>query len=521
MIKSLPLLIIIASCLGAGCISFPSGNYKASGGIVLLTPQWRTSTGSNVRTVEVFVENGTEEAVSLFDIAVGGEVLPSVPPERRKGRAMPLWWRIAPSGDVPPGGHAVVAICFTNAPAPFELSVAANGERLSVAVPAPSPPRKRVADVVFALRGREVFVKDDSRGVPADSLRIDGRETPFRVLADGRRGRPFVIAARAPSSLREGDRVLVEVRFADGGRAIASARVLRKPVLRVEAADRKTRNALGADESPLIFGAPFDDVGCYDLEVERMGDASGAMLRHLAKGPFREDKLPAVRFCTGCTVQTWDVYGAIMDAAISTPFPALRLKSPSGRLDLEEEFFLRAADASAPRPVLWTAQLFRHGETEPPPDETLAAFWMTLALGSRGICAYLWKGGSGYTGMDSLPEMRETWSRMTTALRRNRDKLFPLVAADRFDAAGGRLKVYTAWNPDRGMLVVWRSADAATLAEPADFEVRMPEWLLPRKIVDLANGDKFPPALDHGTVHIAANSGGSHGAFWIECKGKK
>ena len=505
----------------AGCATLVPKRIAVPSGDVRLSPQWRTSTGSNVRTVEVFVENGTEEAVSLFDIAVGGEVLPSVPPERRNGRAMPLWWRIAPSGDVPPGGHAVVAICFTNAPAPFELSVAANGERLSVAVPAPSPPRKRIADVVFAPRGREVFVKVEPHGVPATSMRINGAETPFRVLADGQRGRPFVIVAKAPSALCEGDRVLVEARFADGGRALAPTRVLRKPVLRVEAADRKTRKALCADESPLVFGAPFDDVGCYDLEVERMGDASGAMLRHLAKEPFREDKWPAVRFCTGCTVQTWDVYGAIMDAAISTPFPALRVNSPSGRLDLEEEAFLRAVDASAPRPVLWTAQLFRHGETEPPPDETLAAFWMTLALGSRGICAYLWKGGSGYTGMDSLPEMRETWSRMETALRRHRDKLFPLVAADRFGAAGGRLKVYTAWNPGRGMLVVWRSADAAPLAEPFGFEVRMPEWLAPRKVIDLTNGDKFPLALVRGTIHIAANSGGSHGAFWIECKGKK
>ena len=462
------------------------------------------------------MENGTEEAVSLFDIAVGGEVLPSVPPERRKGRAMPLWWRIAPSGDVPPGGHAVVAICFTNAPAPFELSVAANGERLSVAVPAPSPPRKRVADVVFAPRGREVFVKVESHGVPATSMRINGAETPFRVLADGRRGRPFVIAARVPSSLREGDRVLVKVRFADGGRALAPARVLRKPVLRVEAADRKTRKALCADESPLVFGAPFDDVGCYDLEVERMGDASGAMLRHLAKGPFREDKLPAVRFCTGCTVQTWDVYGAIMDAAISTPFPALRLKSPSGRLDLEEEFFLRAADASAPRPVLWTAQLFRHGATIPPPDETLSAFWMTLAMGSRGVSAYLWEGGSGYVGMNAMPEMRETWKAMRDAMRSHRDRLCPLVAADQFEAARGALRIYTAWNPGKGMLVVWRTASAAHLEEALDFGVRVPEWLAPRRVRDLVRGVAGPVAPAHGAIGLRADAGASHGAFWIE-----
>ena len=56
---------------------------------------------------------------------------------------------------------------------------------------------------------------------------------------------------------------------------------------------------------------------------------------------------------------------------------------------------------------------------------------MTLALGSRGMTAYLWKSGSGYTGMDALPELRETWATMEKALRRHRDRLFPLLAADR------------------------------------------------------------------------------------------
>ena len=127
---------------------------------------------------------------------------------------MPLWWRITPTVEVPPGGHAVIAVCFTNAPAPFELAVDANGERRTVAVPAPDSPWRRIADVAFAPRCRSVFVKVESRGVPVKTLLLDGVETPFRTLCDGRTGRPFVLAAEARAALRPGARLLVDVRFA-------------------------------------------------------------------------------------------------------------------------------------------------------------------------------------------------------------------------------------------------------------------------------------------------------------------
>ena len=56
---------------------------------------------------------------------------------------------------------------------------------------------------------------------------------------------------------------------------------------------------------------------------------------------------------------------------------------------------------------------------------------MTLALGSRGMTAYLWKSRSGYIGMDALPVMRDAWTAIERPLRKHRDRLFPLLAADR------------------------------------------------------------------------------------------
>lgn len=211
-----------------GCATLAPERVPAPSGEVRLTPQWRAATGSNVRTVEVFVENGTASPLALSGLEIDGVALPPCPPARRGEDAppMPLWWRIAPSGDVPPGGHAALAVCFTNSPSPFELAVGANGGRVTAAVPAPSFPRERIADIAFAPRGREAFVKVESRGVPVTMLLLDGSETPFHTLRDGRTGRPFVLAAETPKALRPGARLLVETRFADGGRAFASTRAL-------------------------------------------------------------------------------------------------------------------------------------------------------------------------------------------------------------------------------------------------------------------------------------------------------
>ena len=167
MKNSLVPLLLSFSFL-AGCATLAPERIAVPTGEVRLTPQWRAATGSNARTVEVFVENGTAAPLALSNLSLDGVTLPALPPERRKKGAppMPLWWRIAPTGDVPPGGHAAIAVCFTNAPAPFELAVDANGERRTVSVPAPDSPWRRIADVAFAPRGRSVFVKVESRGVP-------------------------------------------------------------------------------------------------------------------------------------------------------------------------------------------------------------------------------------------------------------------------------------------------------------------------------------------------------------------
>ena len=92
----------LSACLFlAGCATLAPERVAVPSGAVRLTPQWRTSTGSNARTVEVFVENGTAAPLALSNLSLDGVALPALPPERRKKGAppMPLWWRITPTGD--------------------------------------------------------------------------------------------------------------------------------------------------------------------------------------------------------------------------------------------------------------------------------------------------------------------------------------------------------------------------------------------------------------------------------------
>jgi hypothetical protein len=92
---------IIGCLILAGCTTLAPGQIAVPIGEIRFSPQWRTSTGSNVRTVEVFVENGTAAPLALSGLALDGVALPTLPPERRKKGAppMPLWWRITPTGD--------------------------------------------------------------------------------------------------------------------------------------------------------------------------------------------------------------------------------------------------------------------------------------------------------------------------------------------------------------------------------------------------------------------------------------
>ena len=73
-----PLLLSISFLFG--CATLAPERLPAPSGEVRLTPQWRAATGSNVRAVEVFVENGTASPLALSGLELDGVALPPCPP---------------------------------------------------------------------------------------------------------------------------------------------------------------------------------------------------------------------------------------------------------------------------------------------------------------------------------------------------------------------------------------------------------------------------------------------------------
>ena len=58
-----------------GCATVAPERIPSPSGEVRLTPQWRAATGSNVRAVEVFVENGTASSLALSGLEIDGVAL--------------------------------------------------------------------------------------------------------------------------------------------------------------------------------------------------------------------------------------------------------------------------------------------------------------------------------------------------------------------------------------------------------------------------------------------------------------
>ena len=247
MMKNCIAFSCFACLLFSGCASVSP--QRGPSAALRLSPQWRQPTGSNVRTIEVFVENQSGKAVELSDIALSAGHAPA---------PTPLWRQVRPSGPVPAGGHAVAALCFTNTPPPFTLSLRAGDDGHTVSVPAFRMPGKLIADVAWSADSRTAYLKAESRGVPVKELLVNGRAVPFEVLKDGRTGFPLVLAA----PVRPGSRALFEAVFADGERAFASTRPLPGPVLDVQSADAAARRRLKADKEP-----------CGGVEMESPGPA--------------------------------------------------------------------------------------------------------------------------------------------------------------------------------------------------------------------------------------------------------
>lgn len=477
--------------------------------------QWRVPVGSDVRVAEVFFQNPAKHPVTIDAISLGATPLKL--PSGSSGTADdggdgPLWWSVRPSTTLSPGGCVVATIAFAESPRKtLALEWVAGDLTNSAAIPRYAAPPRLVTAMVFPGRDA-IAVQTVSGTVSPASLSVGGRSLQFLRLRDGRRGRPDVLVARLPSSVRDGDVVFIRVDFADGTFRLAAAKALAAFPLDVPLATDVEKKALGVGRNVGVFGLS-PDVGCIDLARHRTGAYIPRLLADLEKAPPQDGRLHGAHFCTGAVAATFDLYGPIADAAFSGSSTFEKTDDPSLRVALAEREFARARDAARPRPAFWYAGLFRRGGKAYAPAEADAVFWSLLSLGNRGVKLHTWRGGGRTDGLADIPELRDCVRRWTSVLRKRGKELSALIPADSFQA--GRLTVRTAWNPLSGMLVFWRTADLAPVGEGAALRVRRPEWLSPSRAEDLAAGGRIPFSADGDALVVDLNPGASFGAVWF------
>ena len=513
------LFVVTAACLlAAGCATLPSAEPppQPPADTLRASVQWREPAGSAIRVAEVFLANPSDAAVTLDALLLDGHPLRLPGGTSGKGWAGPLWWRVRPATTIPPGGSALTTLAFAEAPSgPLKISFVASGLTNEVPVPRFLFPSRLITSVVFPAPGL-VAVQTASGTVSPSALTVNGADRPFLRLRDGRRGRPNVLVARLPAPVHAGDDVFIRVAFADGSARQAAVKALASASFDVLRADKAARKSLGLRDRLEVAGLPPEDVGCYDLESRHTGAALPLLIANAAKAPQDGAPLRAVHFCSGAVTATFDLYGAVADAAFSSSFDFERTDAPAARLAAAERAFRRVTTAVRPRPVLWYAGLFRRGGRSYTPTEADALFWTTLALGARGVRVYVWREKSGLDGIEALPDLADCVRRWTSVLDRRGDDLAALVPAE--ETSDGRLLVRTAWNPATGMLVAWRTEDLAAAGAGARLRVRRPEWLVPRHAEDLAANRRVNAVAAGDAFVFDLDPGASSGAFWIAAR---
>ena len=511
----------VACALAAGCASLPSASSSqvsrsAVVGELRASVQWREPAGSSVRVAEVFLENPSTHDVSIESITLGDKPLKIPSGTPRKGVKGPLWWSIRPSATIPKGGFALATIAFEESPRESSsLSCVASGHTNSISIPRFAFPYHLIKAIIFPASDI-VAVQTASGTVSPVSLSVNGHERAFLRLKDGRRGFPDLLVARLPEPVRTGDDVFIRVSFADGTASRSFVKALTSATVDVLGADEAASKSLGIRSRAEVTGLPPEDVGCYDLESRLTGASIPVLLANRAKVPLEDSRLRAVHFCTGAVSSTFDLYGAIADAAFSSSFTFERTESPNTRIAIAERDFLRVSKAVRPRPAIWYAGLFRRGGKVFTSEEADAIFWSMLALGSRGVRIYVWREKHGIDGLEALPELAGHVCRWVSVIERQGRDLAALVPAEA--SSSGRFIFRTAWNPLSGMLVSWRTNDLSPASSNASLRIRRPEWLEPRRAENLATGRRANYSIEGGDLVFELDSEASSGAFWISAR---
>lgn len=337
-------------------------------------------------TVEVFLQNRSPRPVTFVGAKLDGE---SLPPLRGKTqevlrvfdveglprRRLPLkpvagarWWQFYPSATLAAHGFAAFQVNFAGRSHSCRLELTtADGENLSVAIPAYCPSARRIVHLGVTGDGGRLTVAY-SAGTSPTSVRLNGAAVSFRVLRPADAGRSGAVIAAPPRSICEGEPLFVELAFADGVRCFGLVRALCgiftvapdgwDESRSIPAAER---NRYGFDADIRVGRLPLDAV-CDDARAGVCGNSSRTVVAaRCAHDRAKPSALCGVDICTAIQPSTWNIYASIADAVFLKPYKMHWGANAARFIDEEDTFLGEKVAAVAPRPAVWIPERFREG----------------------------------------------------------------------------------------------------------------------------------------------------------------
>ncbi|MBI2442159.1 MAG: hypothetical protein HYV35_12410 [Lentisphaerae bacterium] len=517
------LLFAVLSSLAAG-LAWAEDEKPLSNDVVV-TAQWRAdvASGAGFVTMDLFLTHtGSLPVIFRRLSGVDSNGAPDAAMETNV-----VWKRFYPTTAVEPGGTILAQWNFRRAPrAPQWVCLEAEGYApLRVALPPYREGGPRLEAIVFSGDGRQAYVQYRYGRAPPTAVLVNGREVIFRTRrADGMTA-PDLAACDLPEPLTTGAKAHVRMRFKDGTTAHGLVRVWRGLLLDAYLCNRpEDRRALGLDAEPgVIFPrAAFQgDVACFDV---RQGTNGAAAVAVEAERPAllagQPDKLLGIHYCTSMSSGFWNLYGALADVAMASPYRLTHAADVRRFLDDEIALMERARLSVRPGYWMWIPDVFQRRARFMEPEELRVLTWTALAKGCKGLKYFAWHlDDPKQFGFDRNPALTEAIKAQNVVLRRWADRLAPLVAVreeTHGDARAGYVQ-YTAWSGERGVLTVVRNlkyvTDGQANAEGAPrfrvypktnvtVKVRVPGWLKSVRVEDLLTGEPLPETPTPGGVEV-------------------
>jgi len=513
-------------------VDFPPvhGQYADSATPVVLYEVYLVNTGSTARTFTEVTLDGrrlTQPASSLLgpqSIAIDGHAvrLPVAPSDPDL-----FWWQFHPAAELPPGGSAVLQLCFRNdVRTPRALTVAdASGGILPWTIPRRArQPAPRIAAVTYAHDLSQLFVQCASPGSPPEAFWLNGRPvTPVRTLAGTDPRTPVLVELSPPFALSPGLPLDLRVRFAGGIERRALVRVLKGIVLDApgDTGGRRRAKELALSGDPGVLMIPVDAT-CDDLRENAPGASAWAVVGERQRAwSRRPEKLAGFGFCTGILPGTLGIYGRIADAVYAKPYQLGWGTDPARFLDQEIDVLTTQREAAAPLPFLYIPERFARRGRHIAPAELDLLQWSALAAGAKGL---RWHFGMNAGGLDATPELIPVLQWAGAHVRRLEPLLAPLVPVSdetQGDEKSGYVRVLTAWCGSQGALYLVRDRNLGAI--PGDMPVRkdvrveldVPPWCRGRQLRNPVDG-AFVADVSPGKMRLVLPELRGFQLMWIE-----